>query len=288
MKTSDKDRGKMSSVSMDSLSIFGATGFIGSNFCKFSKYKTVTVSRNQIESATPNLVYFIGTTDNYNIFTNPTIDVKTNIELLINVLECNRKKFGNFTINYISTWFVYGNASIPYHEDSKCEPKGFYSISKYAAEMFLISYCKTYDINYRILRLGNVVGVGDLGVSKKKNALQYLVDKIKSNEDIELYEGGEITRDYIHVEDVVRAIDVIIADCPVDKIINVGSGKPIKLKELIDIVRLNSNSTSKITSIATPDFHKLVQVRDAYLDTSYLSSLGFKPIKSIYEEVVSL
>ena len=47
--------------------------------------------------------------------------------------------------------------------------------------MFLISYCKTYNINYRILRLGNVVGVGDLGVSKEKNALQYLVDKIKSN-----------------------------------------------------------------------------------------------------------
>ena len=288
MYTSENNRGKMSLINMDPLSIFGASGFIGSYFCKFSKHKTIAISRNRIEAATPNLVYFIGTTDNYNIFTNPTIDIKTNIELLINVLESNREKFGRFTINYISSWFVYGDVTIPYREDSKCEPKGFYSISKYAAEMFLISYCKTYNINYRILRLGNVVGEGDSGVSKKKNALQYLVNKIKNNEDIELYEGGDITRDYIHVEDVVRAIDIIIDYCPFNKIVNVGSGKPIKLKELIDIVRLNRNSASRITSIATPDFHKLVQVRDAYLDTSYLSSLGFNARKSIYEEVINL
>jgi nucleoside-diphosphate-sugar epimerase len=271
-----------------SISVFGATGFIGSNFCKYSKHESVAISRENMEAESRDLIYFIGTTDNYNVFTDPLIDIKINIEQLINVLESNRIKFENFNINYISSWFVYGDGVLPYREDSKCEPKGFYSISKYAAEMFLTSYCKTFGINYRILRLGNVFGAGDLGVSKKKNALQYLVNKIKNNQDIELYEGGEILRDYIHIEDVVRAIDLIIDSCPFNKVVNIGSGKPAKLKDLVNMVCLKRNSTSRIKSIPTPEFHRLVQVRDAYLDTSFLKSLGFETKKSIYEEVLNL
>ena len=61
-------------------------------------------------------------------------------------------------------------------------------------------------INYRILRLSNIYGINDKGVSAKKNALQFLINRIKSNEKIELYEGGNFLRDYLDVRDAVSAI----------------------------------------------------------------------------------
>ena len=234
------------------------------------------------------ILYCIGTTDNYNVLTKPTLDIQTNIELLVEILEANRKKFGKFTFNYLSSWFVYGESDLPYRVDSICNPKGFYSISKYAAEMFLISYCKTYDINYRILRLGNVFGLNDQGVSQKKNALQYLIQKIKNDEDISLYEGGDVVRDYIHVDDVVKAVDLVLAKSPVNMTINIASGEPTKLKDAIDIVHAHHQSKSRIFNIPTPEFHKIVQVRDAYLDTSFIKSLGFTITKPILKEIINL
>ena len=270
------------------ISVFGGTGFIGSTYQKVSSNNVNIIPREQRLTVSPNILYCIGTTDNYNVLTNPTLDIRTNIELLIEILEENRKKFGNFTFNYLSSWFVYGETDLPYRVDAVCNPKGFYSISKYAAEMFLISYCKTYNINYRILRLGNVFGLSDQGISQKKNALQYLIQKIKNNEDISLYEGGEVVRDYIHVDDVVRAIDLVLAKSPVNIIINIASGEPTKLKDAIEIVLTHHKSKSRVLNIPTPEFHKIVQVRDAYLDTSLIKSLGFVITKPILEEIIYL
>ena len=115
---------------------------------------------------------------------------------MIKVLE-NIKNKNNTTFNFISSWFVYGNTDLPAHEESYCDPRGFYSITKRAAEQLLISYCETYEIKYRILRLANVIGTGDKKVSKKKNALTYLINELKQDNAINLYSDGDLYRDYI-------------------------------------------------------------------------------------------
>jgi len=270
------------------ISIFGGSGFIGSNYAKFSKYDVNLVPRMSDKSLSSDILYCIGTTDNYNILTDPYLDIKTNLELLIKVLEENRKTFGHFTFNYLSSWFVYGEGELPYTIDSVCNPKGFYSISKYAAEMFLVSYCKTFGIDYRIFRLGNVFGPNDSGISHKKNSLQYLTQKIKNDEDISLYEDGDFVRDFIHVEDVVSAIDLVLEKSPTNIVINVGSGEPTKFRDAINVVHTHHNSRSKILNIPTPEFHKVVQVRDAFLDISYLTSIGFRITKPILRDIINL
>ena len=73
----------------------------------------------------------------------------------------------------------------------------------------LKSYCRTFDINYRILRLCNVYGDSDKGVSKKKNALQYLISQLQQNKDIDLYNDGMFYRDYMYVDDVCLANDQV-------------------------------------------------------------------------------
>src|SRR3990167_7803807 len=138
---------------MSIINVFGK-GFIGGEFC--GRYGVISNGRDDYYPKSPKILYFISTVDNYNIHTNPHLDIDTNLSLLIDVLENCRKEYGNeFEFNFISSWFVYGKVEIPAREDSPCFPTGFYSITKRCAEQLLISYCQTCNIPYRILRMSN-------------------------------------------------------------------------------------------------------------------------------------
>lgn len=271
------------------LSVYGATGFVGSEFARNSKFKIESLSRENLNPSFSEVVYFVGTTDNYNVLENPKLDIQVNLEFMIDQLETLRKKFGKFRFNYISSWFVYGDAQVPpFKETGPCEPKGFYSISKYAAELFLKSYCATYGIEFRIIRLSNIFGSKDGGVSKKKNALQYLVNEIKKGNPVNLYEGGHFVRDYLDVRDSAEALDIILEKAPYNLIVNVGSGEPVRFVDLLERAKEVFGSSSELITIETPAFHRIVQVRDSWLDISMLRTLGFEPRYPIIGEISNL
>lgn len=264
------------SVNKHTISVFGSTGFIGSHFLNFSKNSVVAMKRDDRQSLTSRILYFIGTNHNYNVLENYLLDVQVNLVHFLEVLNASRTLHKELEINFVSSWFVYGDGEIPYKESQHCNPKGFYSITKYTAEMLLQSYCRTFGLNYRIIRLGNVFGPGDKSASSKKNALQFLVRRIQNNESIYLYEGGEIVRDFIHVTDVVQGLDLILNKSDLDQIYNLGSGVPTNMGKLLREYAKETNSKSLINSKPTPEFHKVVQVKDAYLDIEKIRSLGFK------------
>jgi nucleoside-diphosphate-sugar epimerase len=261
---------------MKTVSVYGANGFVGSHYVKLSKNKTTSIPRNQLHSETDKILYFIGTNHNYNIFTEPLKDVQSNLVQLINTLEANRKSQHKFEFNFISTWFVYGQGNLPYVETQSCNPRGFYSITKLAAEQMLSSYCDTFEIDYRIIRLGNVFGYGDNKASEKKNALTYLVHRIRANEEIEIYENGEILRDFIHVDDVCKGLDIILESGNLNEIYNLGSGVATKFGDLLRAYAKQVGSSSSFSSIQTPTFHKIVQVKDSYLNIDKVLNLGFR------------
>ena len=269
------------------ISVFGATGFIGGLFSNKYSEETIKIERNELSSKSENILYFISTTHNYNIFEDPHLDINTNLNHLIKVLEKNKNSTSIF--NFISSWFVYGDTDdLPAKEDSVCRPKGFYSITKKCAEDLLISYCKTFNINYRILRLSNIYGKTDDKVSAKKNALQFLLQKIKNSEEINLYNNGNFLRDYLNVDDCCEAIKKCIEKSEANQIINIGSGKGYIFKDIIEEAINLTKSNSKINNINPPEFHKIVQVKDMYLDTTKLKNLGFNKQKSPKEIVQDL
>jgi len=271
------------------ISVFGGNGFIGSKFCELYPENTIKIQRDDHTQKSNDILYLISTIDNYNVHTNLHVDIDTNLTVLMNVLE-NVPKNTDTTFNFISSWFVYGqNHEMPFREDfSKCNPTGFYSITKYCAEQLLISFCQTYNIKYRIFRLANVLGEGDRKISKKKNALQFLIKEIVNDKDVHLYYGGEVLRDYIYVEDVCNAIKLCMDKAPCNQIINIGSGKPYRFLDMINKSIEHTNSKSKIIQIKSTNFHDIVQVRHSYLDTAKLLSYGFKQkydIDSIIEKL---
>lgn len=269
------------------LSVFGASGFVGSEFCKEYVNEVYKEPRTSINPSYTNVVYFISTTDNYNVFTNPELDISTNLIHLIRVLEGSRKN-GVKLFTFISSWFVYGECLLPATENSCCKPKGFYSITKKAAEDLVESYCKTYSIDFLILRMSNLYGITDGGVSKKKNALQYIIRELHNGNEVSLYNNGDFLRDYLHVNDAVKAIKIAIESNLRNEIINIGSGKKINFKYLIDIAINELNSLSTIKSIDPPEFHKLIQVKDFYMNVIKITNLGFIPSIQIEDGIVEL
>jgi len=278
------------------VSIYGGHGFVLGEFCRQFPDISVRVPKEQLEPITPNILYGISTTDNYNVFENPTLDIETNLIHLMEVLDACHKKYGNkFEFTFISSWIVYGKPefpmveNFPIHEEAPCHPTGFYSITKYAAEMLLQSYCDTFQIKYRILRLANVLGHRDKGVSKKKNALQYLIDKLAHNEDIELYDGGKFYRDYIDVRDCARAIRLVM-ESGTEKIYNISNGASHLFKDLIDhVVKYSGTRGNVWEMVHKPEFHSVVQSKDVFLSNEKLKGLGYSPkytIQETLEEIV--
>ena len=262
---------------MKKINIFGGTGFIGSKFCNLYPEEVIVNSREDYKPQSEEILYFISTIDNYNIHTDLHVDVNTNLKVLLNVLE-HIKNNPNTTFNFVSSWFVYGqNDKTPFREDDLgCNPTGFYSITKRCAEQLIISFCNTYNVKYRIFRLANVLGEGDQKISKKKNALQFLIKEIVEGRDVELYYGGNVLRDYIYVDDVCQAIHHCIENAPVDQIINIGSGKPYLFLNIIKKAIKKTNSASKIIEIQPTHFHNIVQVKNSYLDTTKLNNFGYE------------
>jgi nucleoside-diphosphate-sugar epimerase len=272
--------------------LFGGTGFIGSAYHEM--FPAYVHSREDVKPVFEDILYMISTTDNYHIFDDLFIDVNTNLIHLLKVLNTfkdDKKLTDTSVFNFISSWFVYGNVydeHLPVREDSVCKPTGFYSITKKCAEDLLISFCNTYDMKYRILRLCNVYGPNDSGVSKKKNALQYLLNEIKNNRDINLYYDGEFFRDYMHISDVCRAINLCVNCAKTNDIINIGTGRRQRFRDIVDFAIKETNSTSKINSIDAPPFHKTVQSKNMRLDNTKISQLGFKPEINIYDGIRQL
>ena len=269
------------------INVLGGSGFVGSRYCELTSNVVIINARSDYTVVdNSEVVYFISTVDNYNVHTNPYIDIETNLTTFVRTLESCKDK--NITFNFISSWFVYGDVPLPAKETSYCNPRGFYSITKRAAEQLLISYCETFNIKYRILRLANVLGKSDNKVSKKKNALQYMINQVANNEDIDLYEGGIFYRDYIHVDDVVQAINLIIEKGKINEIYNVGNGEMVFIKEALNYVKNKVNSTSKFGTMQIPQFHKTVQTKNMVLDVSKIKELGYTPKYNLYQTLDTL
>jgi len=269
---------------MEKISVFGASGFIGSRFCEMYPDDTIKTKRNQREPETNNILNFVSTTNNYAFRDSILADINSNVVVMLQILEKARSKFGNdFTFNQISTWSVYGVTALPAVETAVCNPTGFYSISKRTAEQLLITFCDLYGITYRIFRLCNIIGENDR-VTQTKNSLQYLIGELKANKDITLYDNGDFLREYMYVDDACRGIEMGITICDnYNEIYNLGTGIPSVYGDLISYCKEKLKSTSIIECINSPIAQGSVQAKDIYLNIDKIKAIGFKPNYDIYD-----
>jgi nucleoside-diphosphate-sugar epimerase len=258
---------------MTDLSLFGGTGYIGSTYEKLFP-GNVIIPRSERTFDTKNVLYLISTTTNQNIFKDLQIDIDTNLKILTEVLShCKRT---DTVFNYVSTGFVYGNDILDAKETDCCNPTGYYSVTKRCAEQLLISYCETFGMKYRIFRVGNVFGI-DPTVSQGKNVLGYMIRCLKKNDPIKLFDGGNFLKDYIHVDDVCRAMNLLMEKSETNKIYNIGTGESRSFREVIEYAKQRVGSESELIDVEMPEDQKYLQIKNFTMNVDELYSYGFVP-----------
>ena len=166
----------------------------------------------------------------------PLYDASINILGSVNCFE-NALKYGASKIIYISTGgAVYGEPKyLPVDEDHPIEPLCPYGITKHTVEHYLFSYRENFGMKYSVLRYPNVYGPrqnphGEAGV------IDIFSEQLISGEQPKIFGDGTKTRDYVHIEDVVKA-NILTLDSADGQVLNLGWGREISDFEVFDAVR---------------------------------------------------
>jgi UDP-glucose 4-epimerase len=160
----------------------------------------------------------------------PAFDAQVNVAGTVAVLEAARKS-GAHRVVLASTAAVYGDPSaLPTPEDAAIAPLSPYGTSKAAAEWYLGQYARLHGLSTLALRMSNVYGPrqdrhGEAGV------VAIFAGALESGQRVTVFGDGRQTRDYVYVEDVVRAW-VRAARSGATGAVNVSTGTEISVHEL--------------------------------------------------------
>lgn len=205
--------------------------------------------------------------------TDPIYDAQVNILGTINLLQ-NSINFGVKKFMFASTGgAVYGEQDyFPADENHKQQPLSPYGISKLAVEKYLYFYNEVHNLKYTILRYANIYGprqnpLGEAGV------VCIFLDKILAGEQPIINGSGEQTRDYVYVQDVVKA-NLFTLDEEVSEIYNVGTGIETSVNELFRLINENFNNQIKeVHGPAKPG----EQMRSVITSNKLFKKFGWKP-----------
>ena len=213
--------------------------------------------------------------------------IQSNIVGVRNILDLLRLKQDNCVDKpvffHISTDEVYGDITEgEFTEESLLEPSNPYAASKAAADMLILAWARTYDLNYIILRPTNNYGVGQY----PEKLIPLSVKNLNRGKKIRLHDMGEPSRNWLHADDTAAAIMTIIESRKVNEIYNVAGGFEQQNKETVKkvIKSYYGNNDYWKECIDFSYVRKGQDVRYA-LDDKKLRSLGWFPKKVFDEEV---
>jgi UDP-glucose 4-epimerase len=132
----------------------------------------------------------------------PHQDCKTNVIGTLNYLEAARHNNVKCFV-FASSSAPVGECEPPIHEKVVPQPVSPYGASKLAGEAYCSAYFRTYGIDTVALRFGNVYGPLS---SNKNSVVAKFIRQAINGEALEIYGDGNQTRDYIYVDDLVKAI----------------------------------------------------------------------------------
>ena len=209
----------------------------------------------------------------------PYTDLEINTKSQLSILEACRKNNPDVRIVYTSTRQVYGRGEyLPLDELHPLHPVDVNGINKIAGESYYLIYHEVYGIHSVILRLTNTYGPHQLVKHNRQGFMGWFIRKIMNGENIELYGDGEQLRDFNYVSDVVDAlVTCITCKEAYGHIFNLGGGRPISLKALIEIM-IKVYGSGKYTTIPFPEEKKKIDIGSIYLDANKIKTfLGWRP-----------
>lgn len=231
--------------------------------------------------------------------TSPQDYIISNVQGFLNILEAARHN-GIKHLVYASTSSVYGlNTTLPFSEkQSTNHPISLYAATKKSNELMAHSYSHLFEIPTTGLRFFTVYGPW----GRPDMALFSFANSIIRNKTIDVFNNGNMIRDFTYIDDVVESIVKIIfrpakknsnwsSDEPLPdsssapyRIYNVGNGKPSSIIYYINALEqaLGKEAIINFKELQPGD----VQMTHAD-STSLLGEIGFKPNTTIEEGVIN-
>lgn len=215
---------------------------------------------------------------------NPESYIQANIVGFFNILEACRHH-GVKHLVFASSSSVYGgNEKVPFSTDDKVDrPVSLYAATKKSNELMAYSYCKLYGIKATGLRFFTVYGP----MGRPDMAYFKFAKKIMEDQPIQIYNNGDMMRDFTYIDDIVTGVANILCNPPAEddlgvayKIYNIGNNKPVKLMDFITTLEkcLGKEAKKEYYPMQPGDVYQ------TYADvTDLMNDYGFKPSTPIEE-----
>ena len=216
--------------------------------------------------------------------TNPDAYIKSNIIGFYNIIEACRHNPVEHLV-FASSSSVYGsNKKVPYSTDDKVDnPVSLYAATKKSDELIAHAYSKLYGIPCTGLRFFTVYGP----MGRPDMAYFKFTDRLVKGEPIQIYNNGDMYRDFTYIDDIVAGIVNVMQKSPsetedgaVYKIYNIGNNKPESLLHFVEVLEQCLMKEGIIKEPGKKEFLPMQpgDVYQTYADVSELEKdFGFKP-----------
>ena len=215
---------------------------------------------------------------------NPDAYIQSNIVGFFNILEACRHYPVEHLVFASSSSVYGGNKKVPFStQDQVDQPVSLYAATKKSNELMAYSYSKLYQIPLTGLRFFTVYGP----MGRPDMAYFKFAKKIMADEPIQIYNNGDMLRDFTYIDDIITGVENILCNPPSTdengaayKIYNIGNNKPEKLMDYIAVLEkcLGKEATKEFLPMQPGD------VYETYADvTDLMRDYGFKPSTTIEE-----
>ncbi|QKY20503.1 NAD-dependent epimerase/dehydratase family protein [Halolamina sp. CBA1230] len=288
--------------------VTGGAGFIGSNLANHLAQQNDVIAVDDQYLGTPenltddvefvdasvvddnlptdvDVVFHLAALSSYKMHEeNPAKGARVNVEGFVNTIEQARKD-GCDTVVYASTSSIYGDRTKPSPESMDVDARTGYEASKLAREKYAEYFHNFHDMSLAGMRFFSVYqGFGGAEAHKGEfaNTVAQFTDKIANGERPELFGDGTQTRDFTHVDDVVRACE-LAADHELQGIYNVGTEESYSFNTMVEMINAELGTDVEPKYIENP---LEVYVHDTMADYSKLhEATGWEPTISFEEGV---
>lgn len=193
---------------------------------------------------------------------NPTYDVESNLIPALHLLSACRTAGVRQVVFASSGGTVYGIPEyLPISEDHPPRPICSYGITKLAVEHFMRLESRQSRLDVTILRLSNPFGPRQT-IQKGQGVIATFAKRIVAGQALSVWGDGSVVRDYIPIDDVVRAMERVIGRAEGYRVYNLGSGIGRSLMDIIAVFKEISGRPIEVNYLPSRDIDVPTNVLD--------------------------